>query len=116
MTQHVQALGAVVHGVGGDVRENRAARELMRLSLAGARDAFVEGTAMSFGDESLRVGFKNLEQFIGGATDLVLIDARAKLLLGERLRPGAHGGQHVSCGVVERAGADVEALMELFGG
>ena len=46
--QHVEALGAVVHGVGGDVGEDDSAREYVFFAFAGAGDGLVEREAGGF--------------------------------------------------------------------
>ena len=45
LTQHVQALGAVVHAVRGDMGDNPAARERVHLPAALARDHAIEGVS-----------------------------------------------------------------------
>lgn len=42
MAEHVEALGAVMHAVRGGMREDGAAREVIKLAVALASDEFVQ--------------------------------------------------------------------------
>jgi hypothetical protein len=117
VAEHVEALGAVVHGVGGDLHEGGAAGDLEGPAITeAARGEIGEGEAMSLGLEFVRDLVEEGEELVGRAVLAVGFEARAGVGSGESFGPGAHGAEDVGERVVEGAGADVEAAVELLGG
>lgn len=116
MPEHIQALGAVMHAVCCNVRENRPAREGKFLSIAHALDDFIR--RMFFPDRrQFRLGFDvQIQQLRRRVWDAAGIQSRPRRLDGQGVGPGVDGSDHVRDGGLERAGADVEPAGELLGG
>jgi hypothetical protein len=115
VAEHVEALGAVVHAVGGDVGEDGAAGEGESFAFTDAGHGMVEREAADFRIEGIEQGVEKGLDFGEGA-GRVLFEARADGLAGEALGPDTHGAEHVDEGVVEGARAHFEGLVELFAG
>ena len=75
MFEHVEALGAVVHGVGGDVGEDDGAGEGEGFAFAGAGDGVVEREAAGFGGEFVGGLIEQGEELVGGEEGAGLFEA-----------------------------------------
>jgi hypothetical protein len=130
--EHVEALSAVVGSVRGDVDEACAAGDAVAVAVEGDFDLGAEvGVGVGEGEgvgERGEFGGGGVEEFdelvwcavavVAGDGELAGwdVDGRAEWALGEAVAPAAEGGDDVGEGVVEGAGADVEAGVELVGG
>ena len=112
LAEHVEALGAVVHGVCGDVGEDAARGESVLLAAPLAGDDGVEGSAEGGLLEVVAGGVVQFADFGQGV--LLLFEAWAGLGLVEDVGPAAHGAEVVQEVVVDRAGAHEEDLVELL--
>jgi len=114
VSEVVEALGAVVHGVGGDVGEDGPSGEGPGLAVAFAGDDFVERMGADGGVEVGGDFVEHGEELLGRA--LLVFEGRTDGAASEHVRPAEHGAEDVGEGVVEGAGAHVEALVELVHG
>eukprot|EP00913_Durusdinium_trenchii_P005992 g5604.t1 len=115
VAEHVDGLGAVVHGVGGDVGEDGAAGEGVGLASALAGERFVEWFVLDGGEDVAGDLVEGFEQLDGGH-GAVGFEAVTLGALGEEVAPAAHGGEDVGHGGADGLEAHVELAVELVVG